>query len=96
MSAILSYLIGHAYDWVVKLIILLIVLNVLALFGDAYLNNLKIVGMWWLNQTYYTMVTYQTASLIEQLIIFIITFNFAMWVFGYHHSPHSHAVHGKK
>lgn len=89
MSAIFSYLIEHTYKWVIKLCIVLIVLNILALFLDPYLSNMKIVGMWWLNQTYYTMVTPQTANLVEQLVVMIVTFNLFMWIVGHENSPHS-------
>ena len=80
MSAFFSFLLGHGYNWSGKLLLFAILLALWQIFVEPYAAGVQVLGLWFLNQSFYKIFSYQVALLVSNVIILASTFKIIMWI----------------
>ncbi len=80
MSAFFSYLLAHAYGWSAKLLYVAIILIIWQNYVQPYATSLKIMMLWFENQTVFRVFSYADMQFIYQIFMVFMTFKIISWI----------------
>lgn len=75
------------YQWGVKLVVIALILAMFQVFVEPFTEELKIIMLWWLNQTFFVVFSYEAVEFMMQTFVFFITFGLVMWIFHSNGDP---------
>lgn len=69
------------YQWAVKVVVIAVVLALFQTFVAPYVDELKVLMLWWTNQTLFRVFSEAAVEFMNQAFVFIITFGLLLWIF---------------
>lgn len=87
MTSILSYILGHAYKWMIKLTFVLILLVLYQLYAEPYIQPLQYLLLYISNKSFLRVLPYSAALLLDQVFVLAVSFSIFTWIVEDHVQP---------
>lgn len=91
MFSLLTNIMGHAYSWLIKLLIIVILDLLFRQVVGPMLEPLRIFIIYIENLALFKILPEAAFLLIQNGIIIFLTYEIFLWIVGTHHKPHHHS-----